>query len=61
MNDMGSNPKKTGDVSIGEITHHGVCRGCPEEWLGNAQKVHREAEIHNLAHGHRTVVAEVDP
>lgn len=42
-------------------THHGVCRGCPDEWVGDAQGVHRDAEIHSLAHGHRTEVAEVDP
>jgi transcriptional regulator with XRE-family HTH domain len=40
-------------------THHGVCRGCPDEWVGDGQRVHRDAEIHSLAHGHRTEVAEV--
>jgi len=40
-------------------THHSVCRDCPDEWVGGAQGVHRDAEIHSLAHGHRTVVAEV--
>jgi len=40
-------------------THHGVCRDCPDEWIGDDQRVHRDAEIHSLAHGHRTEVAEV--
>jgi hypothetical protein len=42
-----------------EVSHHGVCRDCPEEWVGDSQSVHRDAEIHSLAHDHRTEVAEV--
>lgn len=50
--------KKT-RVEPHEISHHAVCRDCPEEWVGG-KKVGYYAEQHALCRGHRTEVARID-
>ena len=57
MPDTLCDAKKT--VAPHDITHHGVCRDCPDEWLGNDIRVHYQAELHSLIRGHRTEVGQV--